>query len=90
VKAFTRSVCLGLAIVGMMGVSGCGPDNETEGQKLTKDMGDPGPPGVVPKTEAKPVTSQLDHFNQTQGAVNTQKATKGGGAAAPGAATPKK
>jgi hypothetical protein len=81
---------LGLAIVGMMGVSGCGPDNETEGQKLTKDMGDPGPPGVVPKIEAKPVTSQLDHFNQTQGAVAAQKASKGGGAAAPGAATPKK
>ena len=80
-KAFTRSACLALAIVGMFGISGCGPDNESEGQKLTKEMGDPGPPGVVPKIEQKPVTSQLDHFNQTQGAVNAQK--KGGGAPTP-------
>jgi hypothetical protein len=86
VKAFTRSACLALAIVGMLGVSGCGPDNETEGQKLSKDMGDPGPPGVVPKMEPKPITSQVEHFKQTQDALATQKAAMKGG----GAATPKK
>jgi hypothetical protein len=84
VKAFTRSACLALAIVGMLGVSGCGPDNETEGQKLTKDMGDPGPPGVVPKIERKATTTQAEHYEQSQAALAVQKAAmKGGGAPAP-------
>ena len=56
-KAFTRALCLATVMMGMLGVIGCGPDNETEGQKASKSLGDSGPAKegsgkaiVVPKT----------------------------------------
>jgi len=60
VKAFIRAFCLALVTVGVLGVTGCGPDNETEVQKLAPKVGDPGKPnaGSMPeKTEAPPKTA---------------------------------
>jgi hypothetical protein len=82
VKMFTRKLGAALMVIGMLGLAGCGPDNETEAQNLGKKLGDPGPANPnAPVVEAKPVTSQLDHFNQTKGGAALQKA--GGGAATP-------
>jgi hypothetical protein len=43
VKAFTRALCLATVMMGMLGVIGCGPDNEAEGKKASAALGDPGP-----------------------------------------------
>jgi hypothetical protein len=44
VKFYIRGLCLALMAVSMLGVTGCGTENEAEGEKLSKSMGDPGPP----------------------------------------------
>lgn len=41
-KAFTRGLGLVLFSSSLLGFAGCSEDNETEMQKLSKDMGDPG------------------------------------------------
>ena len=43
-KALTRALCLAFVMVGMLGVTGCGPDNEAEGLKASSKLGDPGKP----------------------------------------------
>lgn len=43
-KALTRALCLAFVMVGMLGVTGCGPDNEAEGLKASSNLGDPGKP----------------------------------------------
>jgi hypothetical protein len=82
VKAFTRRSCLALATVGILailGVTGCGADNEAEGQKLGKALGDAGKPNPSEKVETpKPVTSQKEHFQQTQQSVDQMKKTMPG------------
>ena len=42
-KSYTRGLAWTLVALGMLGVAGCGPDNETEGQKAAKAEKDPGP-----------------------------------------------
>jgi hypothetical protein len=51
VKAFTRGLCLAFVT---LGVTGCGADNETEAEKLSKTMGDPGAPN--PKAISTDIT----------------------------------
>ena len=58
-KVFTRALCSATVMVGTLGVMGCGPDNEAEGTKASKSLGDSGPAKegsgkavVVPKTNA--------------------------------------
>jgi len=52
VNSFTRGLSIALCCVGLLGVTGCGADNETEGEKLANAAGDPGPPNP----NSKPVT----------------------------------
>ncbi len=80
-KAFTR-MCAAFVVTGMIALSGCGPDNETEGQNLAKSAGNPGAENPnATKVEAKPVNSQLEHFQQSQNALKAQQG-KGGPPAA--------
>ena len=50
---FTRALVVVVFSLGLLGVSGCAEDNETEVQKLAKTAGDPGPP-APPKVKAAP------------------------------------
>jgi len=52
--------------LGLLGVSGCSTDNETEAAKLAKDMGDPGKRLDTPKepTNLPPATTQKEAFEQ--------------------------
>lgn len=82
-KAFIRAFCFAVAIVGFLGVTGCGPDNEAEGQKLGKSLGDPGAPDpkVKKETVTPPLTEQ-DVFKRSQGQQDAMKsATPGKGVA---------
>jgi len=44
VNSLKRGLVVVLFSLGLLGVSGCSADNETEAAKLSKDMGDPGKP----------------------------------------------
>jgi hypothetical protein len=68
VKAFTRGLGLAVVTLAMLAVAGCGPDNDTEANKLAKTAGDPGAPNpkaVNPTTETQ-VTTQQDFFKASQ------------------------
>ena len=59
-KAFNKSLFAALVTMGMLGVAGCGAENESEGEKLAKKEADPGKPaaGSIPtKIEAPPRTN---------------------------------
>jgi hypothetical protein len=59
VKFFTRGLVLFVLSVGMFVVVGCGADNEEEGKKLAKSLGDPGPAstkGAAATTQTPPAT----------------------------------
>jgi hypothetical protein len=72
---------LAFAILGMVALTGCGPDNESDAQKLAKDAGSPGAANPNSKVETPPQPkSQLEHFQQTQ-----QQQDKLKGAGYPGA-----
>jgi hypothetical protein len=63
VKGFNQILFASLVMVSMFGFVGCGPDNESEGQKLSTKIGDPGKanPDSLPKdgaVKAPPATSQ--------------------------------
>jgi hypothetical protein len=71
VKAFTRAFCVALVTVAMLGVTGCGPDNETEGQNLNKNIGDPGKvEGKAVEGQAPPRTNADRAGRGPQGTVN--------------------
>ncbi len=73
-KAFIRAFCFALAIVGFVGVTGCGPDNEAEGQKLGKSLGDPGAPDPkVKKETVAPPQTEMDVFKRSQGQQDALK-----------------
>jgi hypothetical protein len=66
VNSFTRGLGLALLSVGMLGVTGC-TDNETDAQKLQKDMGDPGPgnpSSKVQKSDVPTPRTQEERFKQ--------------------------
>jgi hypothetical protein len=42
VNSFTRGCGLSLLALAMLGMTGCSADNETEVEKISKGMGDPG------------------------------------------------
>lgn len=52
-KVFNRRLFSALVTVGMLGVVGCGPDNEAEGQKLAPKLGDPGKSTAKAPTEVQ-------------------------------------
>jgi hypothetical protein len=77
VKALIRAFCLALMTVGLLGLAGCGPDNEAEGQKVGKTLGDPGAPAAGTKTEADPLPpakTQQEYFKRTQATQEKYKA----------------
>ncbi len=56
-KAFTRILCVAFVAMGMLGVTGCGEDNATEGEKAAakeKNPGAPDPKGLPGKTVTPP------------------------------------
>jgi len=69
VKWFMRGLSAPLLCLGMLGVLGCGADNETEADKLAKTAGDPGKPdpkGVPATIEASPKTQKEAYERQRQ------------------------
>jgi hypothetical protein len=59
-KWFMRGFIAAVFCVGMLGVMGCGSDNDTEASNLAKSAGDPGKPsekGVPTNLEASPKSS---------------------------------
>ena len=66
-KSYTRGLAWTLVTLGMLGVTGCGPDNETEGQKAAKAEKDPGPINPDSKGSMPPqAKTQEEHFKQQQ------------------------
>lgn len=64
-KWFMRGLSAPLLCVGMLGVLGCGPDNESEVDRLnkTQPLGDPGKPNPdavskEPETPSGPMTQE--------------------------------
>ena len=62
-KWFMRGLSVQLLCVGMLGVLGCGPDNDTEANSLSKAAGSPGTPDAkgVPKTQEAPPKTQAEY-----------------------------
>jgi hypothetical protein len=68
VKFFTRGLVVFVLGLGMLGMVGCGADNESEGQQLAKSAGDPGKPdpkavgkagGPMPKSPEEHYQNQM-------------------------------
>jgi hypothetical protein len=58
VKAIIRTLCVAFAMMGMLSVTGCGPDNESEGMQAGKKLGDAGKAAEGSTTDKTfPVTS---------------------------------
>ena len=85
-KAFTLMLCFAFVTMGLLGVTGCGADNESEGAKASKKLGDPGkadlsevkPAGDGPKTNSErtaPSNSGGDSYKNKVGggAAKTKK-----------------
>jgi len=68
VKSFTRGLGLALLSLGMLGVTGCGPDNETEALKAQKAEKDPGPmnPKAVATTPPPQAQTQKEQYERQQ------------------------
>jgi len=82
VKALTRGLGLGVVTLGMLGVTGCGPDNEAEGQKLAKTAGDPGAPN--PKAHAEDTLPPATTREEAGLRQKANQSFKKGGAYSPG------
>jgi len=68
VKWFMRGLSAPLLCVGMLGMLGCGTDNDTEADRLAKTIGDPGAPDPKgkPATTEAPPTSQEEFYKRQQ------------------------
>ena len=76
-KAFTRGLCAAVVGLGLLGVAGCGPDNEAEGVKLGQAAGNPGAENPnVTKIDAKPVESQKDAYERSQNQMKNMPGAK--------------
>jgi len=63
----------------MLGVLGCGPDNETEADRLAKSIGDPGKPDPkgVPATP-QPAANTQEELRKQQQQLQDEMFKKGG------------
>jgi hypothetical protein len=79
VKAFIRGLCTVFVAVGLLGVTGCGPDNETEAEKLAKTAGDPGAPapGTKQETPTPPAKTQQEYYKRIQANQDKMKQDMG-------------
>jgi len=72
VRSFTRGLGVALFSLGLLGVIGCGTENEGEAARLAKTAGDPGAPNPKakaddlppPKTQEEQAQRQLDAQNK--------------------------
>jgi len=81
VKWFMRGLTVPLLCVGMLGVLGCGTDNQTEADKLAKSIGDPGKPdpkGMPAAIEPPPKSQAEAYERQKQQQAETFKGGYGG------------
>ena len=81
-KAFTVGLCLALVNLGM---TGCGTDNETEAEKLSKTLGDPGAvnsKALPAEIKQGPPPTMLDVKRQSE---ENQQKQYGKGSGYPGA-----
>jgi hypothetical protein len=78
VKAFNRILFASFVMVGMLGFAGCGPDNESEGSKLSTKAGDPGKPaeGSIPTVKQDP--PRTDKERAARGPQGSQNAFQKG------------
>ncbi|MFI5454114.1 MAG: hypothetical protein ACHRXM_01555 [Isosphaerales bacterium] len=67
-KSFTRGLVLALLSLSMLGVTGCGPDNEAEALKAQKIEKDPGTIDSKSKTVTPPppARTQQEQYEQQQ------------------------
>jgi hypothetical protein len=74
VTAFNRRLFSAIAVLGLVGVAGCGGDNDADSKKLGTNAGDPGPanPDSKPAVQVAPPTSQADRA-RTEGAQQQGK-----------------
>ncbi len=82
-KSFTRRLCLALVTMGMLAVTGCGPDNESAGVDANKKLGDSGKadPNALPKEKIVPPKSNDQRkpgamIGAPEGKPKAQPATK--------------
>jgi hypothetical protein len=80
VNLFTRGLSIALCGVGLLGVVGCGEDNQTEAQKLAKTAGDPGPanPKSIPTQASAGSGTEADRVKvMMENQKNMQKNMQG-------------
>jgi hypothetical protein len=71
VKAFNRRLFSALVTMGMLGVTGCGADNEAEGEKLAKKEPDPGKPAAGSTPEKPAFQPKTNAERPLQGPTGT-------------------
>jgi len=83
VKAFLRRLCLAFVAIGMLGVAGCGADNESEATKANAKLGkaDAPDPNSLPKETIVVPKSNADRkpgpvIGQPQGKPKAQPTPK--------------
>jgi hypothetical protein len=65
VNSLLRGLIVTIFSVGLLVVSGCSADNETEAQKLSKTAGDPGKAADTKQVETlPPPKTQLEYFQR--------------------------
>ena len=70
-KWFMRGLSASLLFMGILGVLGCGTDNQTEADRLAKTIGDPGKPDPkgVPATVEPPAKDPARAIRATEAAT---------------------
>ncbi|MGO9470908.1 MAG: hypothetical protein ACLQIB_13840 [Isosphaeraceae bacterium] len=78
-KWFIRGLSASLLCVGIVGVLGCGPDNDTEANRLAKSIGDPGKPDPkgVPAT-LQPAANTQEELRKQQQQLQNDMFKRGG------------
>ncbi len=65
-NSLRRGMVVVLFSLGLLGVSGCSTDNETEASKLSKNVGDPGKPSEkVAPSNLPPPRTQKEYFDRS-------------------------
>jgi len=73
VNSFIRGLAIALLGLGILAAPGCSTDNETETEKLSKGMGDPGAKASTEKKPAAAVDNNPDARSARLKNVSDQK-----------------
>ncbi len=82
-NSFTRGLSVAVFSLGLLGVTGCGTDNDTEAEKLSKSIGDPGAANPKAKATNQPIPKTREEAGkqtletQSQGKGKEYKGVKG-------------